>query len=101
MAWETRGGRGHYYTRSRREAGRVVREYVGAGPVGELAAALDRRDRDERTDRRRDEIPDREAVAALDAPMAALHADVNTLVRGALLAAGFHRHKGEWRRRRG
>jgi hypothetical protein len=37
MGWE----RGRYYTRSRREGGRVVREYVGAGPAAALISQFD------------------------------------------------------------
>src|SRR5262245_28031254 len=45
MGWDKDG---RYYTRSRRENGRVVREYVGGGKLGELAAQLGAIDREKR-----------------------------------------------------
>jgi hypothetical protein len=101
VSWETRERGTRYYTRSRRENGRIVREYVGTGYVAEFAARLDELERERRADERAALNHDRDRLAAAEAPVLALHADVDAVVRGALLAAGFHRHKGEWRRRRG
>ncbi len=101
MAWETRNGRGRYYTRSRRRDGKVVREYIGNGPAAELAAELDRREREERGKRRGTERQTRQKLADQDSPLKALHDDVEALARCALLVAGFHCHRGEWRVRRG
>ncbi len=44
MGWD----KGLYYARSKREGGRVVREYVGGGLVGKVASDLDARRRAER-----------------------------------------------------
>ena len=41
MSWEYRGKQGPYYTRTRSINGRIVREYIGAGLSGRLAAAED------------------------------------------------------------
>jgi hypothetical protein len=41
MGWERRTRGGLYYTRSRKVAGRVVREYVGGGLLGRFAALSD------------------------------------------------------------
>lgn len=100
MSWETRARGGRYYTRSRREGGRVVREYVGTGPHAELIAELDHRERDRRDGERTAWVATLADLRAAEAPVLALHDDVELLVRGALLAAGCHRHRGEWRRRR-
>lgn len=41
MGWENREGQGNYYCRSRKVRGRVSREYVGNGIIGQIAAAYD------------------------------------------------------------
>lgn len=102
MGWEKRNrGRQHYYTRSRKVNGQVIREYVGTGPIAELAAemdALERRRREEGAETRRIE---REHLKALDAPVAKLCEDSETLARATLVASGYRRHdRGEWRKRR-
>jgi len=100
MGWETRNDRGRYYTRSRRENGRVVREYVGIGVAGELAAAEDAQRLGERKAERAAIRAERERVQVIDVELAELHRTVDLLTRGALLAAGFERHKRQWRIRR-
>jgi hypothetical protein len=97
MGWE----RGRYYTRSKRVAGRVVREYVGAGQVAALVAQMDALERQKRESERDALRAERVEVEALDAPLEELDALADLLARAALVAAGFHQHKrGEWRRRR-
>jgi hypothetical protein len=101
MSWEARNGRGAYYTRSRRVGGRIVRQYVGRGAVADLLADLDRRERE----RKQAEAARRAARTALDASLDTQVDEVcrlaDLLARGVLLAAGFHHHHGQWRKRRG
>ena len=101
MSWEQRNGRGRYYTRSRRIGGRVVREYIGSGPVAALVAqmdALDRREQAEVAEARRR----RKAKAdALDATVEAVCRSIESLTHAVLIVAGYRRHhRGEWRKRR-
>jgi hypothetical protein len=96
MAWE----RGYYY-RVRKVNGRVVREYVGGGPVGQLAAACDAEERARRRRWTAEAAAERERAEALDRLVRELDALADTLVRATMLAAGFRRHhRGDWRRRR-
>lgn len=101
MGWESRDRGGRYYTRSRKVNGQVVREYVGGGVVGEIAALEDvqaRREREEQAELDREE---RERVEVLTEPIERLCEEAETLARVALLAAGYRRHdRGEWRRKR-
>ena len=100
MGWETRKGRGRYYTRSRTVGGRTLREYVGCGLIGEQAAAADARHRAERAARRLAQQTDQAAWEAADAPVRQLGRLLDLLARAHLGAAGYHQHGGEWRHRR-
>jgi hypothetical protein len=102
MAWETRNGKGRYYTRSERVDGRVKRTYVGTGELAEIAAGVDVLGRAALTKRATALERERQQLQARDDAIADLHADGDLLVRAALVAAGYHRHdRGAWRRRRG
>ena len=102
MAWERRERGGLYYTRSRRVNGRVVREYVGRGLVGELAARLDAAERERRSARRAAGRRRDDALDDADAATSALCEVSEMLARASRLLAGYRRHdRGAWRRRRG
>src|SRR5262249_19297011 len=93
--------RGRYYTRSRKVNGRVVREYVGAGIVAELASQLDALEREERKAKRDAQRAADAKLAEIDDPLIELNALAEGLARAALLAAGYRRHhRGHWRKTR-
>jgi hypothetical protein len=99
MAWEERNGKPYYY-QSEREAGKVRKKYIGIGEIAELIAHADatrQRVREARRERGRQEL---EHVRNLVAPALELDDAVDALVRAHLVAGGYHRHKGEWRRER-
>lgn len=99
MAWEARGS-GRYFYRKRRVGGRVVSEYVGAGEVAELVALAGQAQQESRRAesalwlswRSEREADGRAADGAL--------AGLERLAHAALEAAGYHRHQGQWRKRR-
>ncbi len=99
MAWEKRGGR-YYYYRSVRDGELVRKEYVGAG---EFAEVLARSDETRRLIRELDRDRDRaelERLEALAAPVLEIAEATEILTCAALVAGGYHRHKGEWRQAR-
>jgi len=98
MSWETRNGRGRYYTRSRRVGGQIVREYIGHGPIAELVAESDRQEREQRRTEAARRAARKTQDAALDAQVDEVCGLADILARGVLLAAGFHHHHGQWRR---
>lgn len=98
MAWERRQRGGRYYTRSRKRGGRVVREYVGGGPLGECAALLDQLDRAERDAARESWQAERAAVLAPAARVTTFGRLVDDALTLALTGAGLRCHRGEWRR---
>jgi hypothetical protein len=96
MAWDERG----YYYRSEREGRRVRRIYLGRGHAAEVVSQLDAAKRREREAERAARRAERTEQDALDAPLIKLNDLADLLARAALLAAGFHQHKREWRKRR-
>lgn len=100
MAWETRNGRGRYYTRSKRIGGRVVREYIGTGAIADLAAALDAEERAEREEARAALRAEHAEAREVTEVLSDLEAVTRHAVFNVLHAEGFHRHKRQWRRRR-
>jgi hypothetical protein len=100
VGWEIRERGGPYYTRSRRMEGRVVREYLGAGLVGRLSAEADRIKRERVEAEKVRHKRELEHLEALVSPAAELAEAAEVLVRDELLACGYHKHKGEWRRER-
>ncbi len=82
--------------------GRVVREYVGGGILGELAARMDAEERLQREEEAEAWRDERERMEGLDGLLEEMCEAAEILAHAALLAAGYHQHKrGEWRKRRG
>jgi hypothetical protein len=101
MSWEHRKGHRRYYTRSRRMGGRIVREYLGCGQFAELTARSDEHAREVRTIAAKEEAERRFETIALSAELDRICQLSDCLSRAVLLAAGYHEHRGNWRRRRG
>jgi len=99
MGWERRGDNLYYY-RKRREGDHVVSEYVGRGEVAELIAHLDALEREQREAEREAWRQEQAEITAVDQMLDEAEGVVRTLTRAYLLAAGYHTHKGQWRRRR-
>jgi hypothetical protein len=99
MGWKTINGRPHFY-KSEREGGRVRTTYFGAGEPGRLMALLIAADREEREAERKQRRAEREASDAEERAVWDWFDAVQAVADAALRAAGFHKHRGQWRRRR-
>jgi hypothetical protein len=78
-----------------------VRQYLGRGEVGELAAAADACRRAQRQIQAEHQRAARARWQAADQLLRELDSGVDLLTRAALLGAGYRQHaRGHWRRRR-
>jgi hypothetical protein len=101
MAWERRERGGLYYTRSRKVNGKVLREYIGGGVLGEIAALEDEYERRRREEEAAFWEEERERLETLSAPVDELCEAAETIAQAVLLAAGFKRHiRSQWRKQR-
>ena len=99
MGWKTINGRRYYY-KSEREGGRVKTTYFGAGESGLLISLLESEDRAEREAERDQRQAEREEYATEEKAVAEWFDDVQDMADAAMIAAGFHTHKRQWRRKR-
>ena len=98
MAWERRDSNLYYH--SKRVNGRVRKKYVGTGEVAQAVAYADeaiQRSRVVQSERARVELEEAKTLASAGEE---LWEAADILAVAQLVAAGYHRHKGEWRMRR-
>lgn len=100
MSLENRNGKLYYY-RARKVAGRVMKEYLGAGSLATLAAEWDAEEREQREAKAEKRRNERQRLQALDEQIAEIGECCEALAQAVLLANGYHRHhRGEWRKKR-
>jgi hypothetical protein len=100
MGWERRKRGSWYYTRSRKVRGRVVREYIGGGLLGAVAALSDAERRAQLRAQAEVWRAERAYFEAADAALHVLSDTSEAMARGSLILAGYYRHhRGEWRKR--
>ncbi len=98
MGWKCINGREYYY-QSRRRVGRVETIYVGPGAAGCRAARMQLVDRQKRADEKRRWQAERAESDAIEQAVSEWFDDVQRVADAAMIAAGFHKHKGQWRRK--
>ena len=99
MGWEERKGRFYYYEK-RREGDRVVSKYVGTGSFAEACAVLDESEKEKRRLEREALRQEREALDREARQVRDVLDQIRALTHAALIAGGYHMHKGQWRKRR-
>jgi len=99
MGWEQRGNNSYYYKKER-EGSKVKSVYVGRGEIAHMVAEIQSRspllEKMARTFRSPDQIKLEESEAALERVTNL----IQLITQAALLTAGFHTHKRQWRRKR-
>jgi hypothetical protein len=99
MGWERRGSNEYYY-RKERDGSRVRSVYVGRGKIAHMVSQI--QSSSPLLERLARTIKSPEAVK-MEKSEAAIEQVTNLiqqLTQGALLAAGFHTHHRQWRRKR-
>ena len=99
MGWEQRNGQSYYY-RKKRVGERILSEYVGRGVFAEICAETDRNQRRELQDRRDAHSATLQAEAEVERSLAEMETTVAAITDITLHAAGYHKYKGQWRKKR-
>jgi hypothetical protein len=99
MALEKRGANLYYY-RSVRDGEKVRKVYEGSGELARIAHEREIMSRAVREHERRAEREELDRLVALAAPVEELSEATEVLVQAHLVAAGYRRYQGKWRRAR-
>jgi hypothetical protein len=99
MGWKTINGHRYFY-KSERVGGQVKSTYFGAGEAGTLMAEMVALERLESAADREEIREQREEFMAEETAITKWFDGVQAVADAAMIAAGFHKHKGEWRRKR-
>lgn len=100
MAWETRR-KGRFYYRKVRTSTGVRSVYVGNGLIAETEAEFAWQEIAARRAERQAAQEERKRFAEWERDIVLAQAALLGSARSALEAAGYHRHKYQWRKRRG
>ncbi len=99
MGWEQRGNNSYYYKKER-DGSRVKSVYVGRGEMAHMVAQLESSspllERFARTMKSPQQVQQEKAEAALEQASDL----IESITEASLLAAGFHTHPRQWRRKR-
>jgi hypothetical protein len=97
--WQRRGAK-RYLTQSRKRHGRIIREYLGTGPVAEAlyhVEAMERQQRHAAREAWRQSLADQTAI---DAQVQRWWAQQDLLLQALLYSEGCYRHaRSTWRKR--
>jgi hypothetical protein len=90
-----------YYYRYHWNGGKVRKEYVAAGELARFIAEWDRLDRAIRELEQEREQEEQERLGVLLESVVEACEVADVLLEAALVASGYHCHRGEWRKARG
>jgi len=99
MGWEQRGNNSYYYKKER-DGSRVKSVYVGRGEIAKMVSDIQSSSRF--LERLASSTHSLEAIKLEEAKAALEQASdlVRLITQAALLSAGFHTHKRQWRKKR-
>lgn len=97
MAFDKRG----YFYLSERVGGRVTRQYFGKGHAAAIVARMMEDERRRREAKGAGDKSDRQDLAVRDQSLVEFSCFVDLVASVFLEDAGCHRHRGQWRKRRG
>lgn len=99
MSWLTRNGKSYYYRNERRD-GKVVSVYRGTGAAGNLAERADLAASARLAKARLELEAEQAVIQEMERVADQFEFVVRTLTQVCLLAAGYRKHKGQWRLKR-